>query len=145
LNYSGGELPDPSTWSEEDLIYLAGFLDGEGHFYIDNYKVGISCVNTYKPVLNWMKETFGGSVCTRKIRSPKHRQAYVWNLSVNGTRQLLPKLVIYLREKQKQAISQILYLQIPRRRGVKIGTETPENLERYRLIDIHKSLFHVSY
>lgn len=39
-------------WSDHDLAYAAGFLDGEGNFYIGRYwRIRVSCSNTYRPII----------------------------------------------------------------------------------------------
>ena len=89
--------------TKEDLIYLAGFVDGEGSFAIRNTP-GLIIANTYLPILREIKEKFGGTVAPFKQRpNPKWRQAYRWCIYGQNAVALTRKLYPFLREKKQQA------------------------------------------
>ena len=81
-----------NNWSSEKLSYLAGIIDGEGSITIeiqsqnlrhnrkcDYYSLRLSVINTNLPLLNWIQDSFGGTVRSRKL-VPNRRQCYTWNL-----------------------------------------------------------------
>ena len=76
----------------DKLIFLAGIIDGEGHFYKplctsghnSKYKQPrIVVTNTNKDLINWIVDNFGGYVYKMKIKSIKHKQAYQWVIDGN--------------------------------------------------------------
>ena len=51
------------------IEYMAGFFDGEGCVELSPKKIQdrISVVNTNKTILEYIQETFGGSIISKKI------------------------------------------------------------------------------
>ena len=111
-------------FKKTDLIYLAGFFDGEGCLIYTKGR-GIRCelVNTDKNVMKWVYKTFGGKlkICpkdgTRKI-------VYRLGFRHNELRILLPHLIQYLRVKKKSAKEVLKYLHLPSLKVIK-GTKCP--------------------
>jgi len=72
----------------DKVIYLAGIIDGEGHFYRPFVKKGNSesgygeprliVANTDKALIDWLAENFGGYVYAQKKQKEHHIQAYQW-------------------------------------------------------------------
>lgn len=131
------------NYSKEDLIYLSGFLDGEGCFWLYRNKIGISCTNTYKPIIDWMKETFGGTIHKAKPRKANHRNCYTWCLVANQAKDLIAELFPYLREKQNQALLLFAYQSLPKVKGCRQGVPPELKAERERLVEIFKGMKHV--
>lgn len=120
------------NYTNEELAYLAGLLDGEGCIHICdkmvrprksrgvrkswrpfnrniNYSCAVSIANTNTEVLYWIKERFGGSVFSRN----KPEKIYwdtkkSWHMSMKNMAELLQKLLPYLIIKKKQAVYMIL-------------------------------------
>lgn len=118
---------------EEKLGYLAGFMDGEGCFYISpapQYKVHVRCSNTYKPIIDELQRIFGGSVREDKKQKSHHKQCLVAKQAEDVCKTLLP----YLKEKQSRAMACILIRQWSSQ-GVKatqeIKNERARIYERY--------------
>lgn len=132
------------SYSEEDLVYLAGFLDGEGCFWINKRDtVGISCTNTYKPVIDWLHSTYGGTVHIDKPKKSNHRVTYTWQLVSNPAVELIRHFSPYLKEKQKQALLILSFKSLLGKRGSRPSKECKE--ERFRLKEIFKGMKHVSW
>jgi hypothetical protein len=74
---------------KEDIIYMAGFFDGEGHIRFNNniikrqntkdsisYSIVIRIVNTNLPLLEHLKEIWGGHIYHRKIKGGRYKNAH---------------------------------------------------------------------
>lgn len=97
------------NWNEETLAYAAGFLDGEGCFFVGrNDKITITCSNTNKAVIDWFKETFGGSSCSTPGRKTGHRTMFMWQVVSLDALKLLSSIITYLKVKQEQAVGLML-------------------------------------
>jgi hypothetical protein len=141
------------SWSEEDLIYAAGFLDGEGCFSanLDDGRghIGVYCSNTYRPTLVWLQGLFGGSVS--KAKPGNGRPLYQWSLVGLKAHEACCALAPYLREKAPQAallisIQQLLYKSKGPRDPQDRRKPHPDVVaERHRLNSILKELKHVSW
>ena len=91
---------------QEELIYLAGIVDNEGHFYKPNTVNGrgehhrysrIRVAQKDKRLLIWIKARFGGNISTaRKI------QVSAWTLQGKKAEELARKLQPYLIVKKEQ-------------------------------------------
>lgn len=94
---------------EEDLAYIAGYLDGEGCFWVSKTgKPGISCTNTHKPTIEWLQKILGGSVHKQKGRKNNHRTTYTWQIVGRIADEFCKIICIYLKEKQPQAVGLML-------------------------------------
>jgi len=99
--------------SKDNLIYLAGIVDGEGCLYTfsklngrgvryKNYRI-IIANNNYK-LIEWVAENFGGYIYKMKVRSNKHKQSYQWLLDGPRALLLISELLPYLIVKRDKAI-----------------------------------------
>ena len=99
-----------SSWSEADLAYLAGIIDGEGcvvvgfrnkdslgHSVYNKLSVG----NTDEGLIRWMHETFGGNICRRPKRG-RSQAHWVWTVSLPGHVPLAEAVLPYLKIKGPQ-------------------------------------------
>lgn len=102
-------------WSEIQLAYLAGIIDGEGSLYIqaqkrsDRKKIAyfprFQVPNTNEKLIDWLHTTFGG-YRYRKERTkynPKWRTQYEWFTDIPLLDKLLPLIIPYLLLKQEHA------------------------------------------
>ena len=98
--------------SKGKLAYLAGFLDGEGHFYLpftkngrgeSYYQFRIVAAQSTKTVLEWIKLNFGG--CVTKLydkRGEEPKESYHWVFCGKKARELALELKPYLIVKREQ-------------------------------------------
>jgi hypothetical protein len=98
--------------SKVSLIYLAGFVDGEGCFSILRSAPGgrkkkyaypaltISQVN--KEVLDWIKSNFGGTIHLARKAKGNISECWQWRLSWGKARILAKELQPYLIVKREQ-------------------------------------------
>jgi len=92
--------------------YLAGLIDGDGCLYeykrknTSNKERGIFIANTYKPVLRYCQNCFGGHVrqCT-PTKNVKYNQKpiYRWIVTHQLALQVIPQIMPYLQEKYDKA------------------------------------------
>lgn len=79
----------------EKIAYFAGFFDGEGYVgYGFRDRLEIRIVNTFLPVLEDLKENFGGNVYTRSKTLKRHKIAHDWVLVGRE------KVIYFLRQVQ---------------------------------------------
>lgn len=102
---------------KDDLIYAAGFMDGEGHIIIYKHNRGgryksptyvliVGCTNTDKNVIKWFQETFGACRQIRKRHEnhPKYKICYSWTIQAKMAYKFLEMILPYLKVKKEQAI-----------------------------------------
>ena len=93
----------------EKLIYLAGFVDGEGCLTRNisrntvKYRPQLRISGTYKPVMEWIKRWFGGNYYTIHRRTAKTKTTYDWVISTNQAIALVNRLMPYLKVKKREA------------------------------------------
>lgn len=133
-------------WDEDDLAYVAGFIDGEGCFSVGrNWKITVSCANTHKPVVEWLAAHFGGSFCKNATRAkkPNHRRIYSWSVVSRDADHFCKAVVPYLRVKTEQALLLIALQQTMTNGGKRLPQFVVD--ERNRLSKMVKELKHVSW
>lgn len=133
-------------WDKETLAYAAGFLDGEGCFIAERgSKAYVSMSNTYKPVVEWFVQQFGGSISKGMKRKPHHKLIYTWVLSGKNIDTFLPSIIPYLKQKAPQA-SLLLFIRATNTYP-KVNRKVDPLIieERMRLGCILKELKHVEY
>ena len=98
------------TPQELDYPYLAGLIDSEGCFRIKKWKpsnrpnevynINLEIGNTKLPILPWLVERFGGSVCFIPAKGVKKASA-TWTLSAAALFKILPKISPFLCGKKE--------------------------------------------
>lgn len=93
------------------LPYIAGYIDGDGCFYIGTYiqkpknitiyEQSIQIVSVKEPVLHYFKNAFGGQIRMKPIRE-RHRNAYCWTIKGKCAVTVCSKIEKYLVEKTEQ-------------------------------------------
>lgn len=108
-------------YTTEDLIYFAGFVDGEAHIAIQKqptgYGIRFDLTNSDINILKWMVEKFGGHLTLQQQKGTptgviyiSNKDTHIWHLDVYRTRRLLPELIPYLKVKKGQAILLLEYM-----------------------------------
>jgi len=100
-------------WTNEQLAYLAGVIDGEGTIYVskrknrglDDYWPRVQIVNTNKPMMVYIHNTFGGLFYekNRSKHSKKWKTQYEWVTNRTLMDIILPLVIPYLICKKPQA------------------------------------------
>lgn len=98
-------------WTDTQLAYLAGIIDGEGCVYIytrktrDNYTdffPRLQLITTSKDLHDWIHSIFGGMVFARKISNPKWKPRFEWYTTRNLLDKILWQILPYLVIKKRQ-------------------------------------------
>lgn len=100
-------------WTIEQLVYLAGIIDGEGTIYIYirknngsiDYFPRFQVVNTNQKLMDWIHQTFGGHLYSknRSKHDKNWRNQFEWYTTRKLMDQLLPLVLPYLIAKKPQA------------------------------------------
>ena len=101
--------------TEEDLIYFAGFFDGDGCITISKHLgkekphfLALPITSKNKEILNWIQSKFGGHVLLAT------NGYWHWNITCSKARDLLIKLYPYLKVKRKQAKYAVIFENLKR-------------------------------
>src|ERR1043165_2799882 len=93
------------------IPYLAGIIDGEGHFCRPRNKNGegrafmqsrIIVTNTHLPLLESIKVTYGGSIRVRTPSRTNNLVCYTWSITGKRAEELARLLQPYLIVKSEQ-------------------------------------------
>jgi hypothetical protein len=126
-------------WSEADLSYAAGYLDGEGCFTVGHHwKIFVTCTNTCRAAIEWLQDTFGGTVSgPSKVRKANWRPTYQWKVSARQAASMVEAMLPYLKEKRPQA-ELLLQLQETMGKEARLSAET--RVQRDELVSKIKEL-----
>jgi LAGLIDADG endonuclease len=110
---------DLSKVTALDLAYLAGFIDGEGCFFIGHHMCKSACTgniypnyhtilkisNNCREVLEWILEKFGGRITKFNKTQMKDRNHFTYEIYMTGNllTDVTELLIPYLRVKKLQA------------------------------------------
>lgn len=122
-------------YTNEQIAYLAGIIDGEGSIYIGNfssnkvtgakyYQTNIEVTNTDKNLIDWLVNIFGGrSYAYTKSQTPKNsrKPVYRWIASGERVTHLCEIMMPYLVCKKRQAEIMIKMRKTYDLTGMKIG------------------------
>lgn len=99
--------------SDPNLLYLAGFFDGEGSIGVSGGSLSVRVVNSYKPTLDRFQATFGGSVGMHSAGDEKSRMTWVWRAYGDTGEAALRALFPHLVEKRAQAYMGLHFRELP--------------------------------
>lgn len=112
----GKLLPMNTKWEIEKIIYLAALIDGEGSISIeiqsksvrhsrkiDYYSLRLLVINTCKKLMDWLQQSFGGNVRTRK-KIEGRKTCYVWSIFSHNAAELLTTCKPYMIIKKNHAL-----------------------------------------
>ena len=93
------------------LAYTAGYIDGDGCFYIGKnikpikYRRALIVSSSDKTICDFFKNEFGGNCSYNKksIRFPTHKPIAQWYIQGESSEKLTESLVPYLIEKKSDA------------------------------------------
>lgn len=97
-------------YTQTDLAYLAGLLDGEGCFVIkpnnhEHFTQSVTIGMTDARAVKWVQATFGGLVFYTATKSSKNESVYTWTLCKRlEVEKLINEVKPYLKTKLLQAL-----------------------------------------
>lgn len=106
---------------EHTKAYVAGLLDAEGCFTIvkqttelqDHYHPRLILVSTFRPVIEWMVDNFGGVLYHKKLQPPR-QDAYHWKTnSKEQTCKFISLVLPYLKLKKDEAATLLEFCSLP--------------------------------
>ena len=106
--------------SNEELAYIAGIIDGEGHLGISKnttkrqrqrnpkYQSEICVINTDKRLMDWLESKMGGLINARNMNGKNVKKdiwkiSYRWRIQESLHPELLNLILPYLVIKKRQA------------------------------------------
>lgn len=131
--------------SKLQAAYFAGLVDGEGyiglmkmrkgnktkwgykrdHAYIPTIKIAM----IDKPIIEYLKDSFGGSFETRKARG-NARESYCWTARKAQVYKILESLYPYLRVKKEHAKLILQFKNLNNGRGYPISDDNWEKRDK---------------
>src|SRR5262247_2834419 len=105
--------------------YTAGYLDGEGSFAIAYQSNGIvkrrvQVTSTHLPTLRLLRDTWGGTVYTKKLSAISKKPLYTWLIvRSSGAEAMLVAIIPHLVEKQGAAELLLVSMREMRRQHVR--------------------------
>jgi hypothetical protein len=96
------------NWTEKELAYLAGIIDGEGSFCLHNFGThrfgsGLAIGNTDLRLMEWIHSHFGGVVRAERRTSAKWKQIWRWTAKASEIEAITRAVLPYLIVKRQQA------------------------------------------
>jgi len=97
--------------TRDQIVYLAGIMDGEGTFHIGHHNKSVrnlTCrlyvVNTDKRLIQWLHQTFGGLVYSRNsLKNPHWKTKFEWVVVTGDILNLTEAILPFLICKREQA------------------------------------------
>ena len=108
--------------TNEQLAYIAGFVDGEGtisfHRKSKQNQISetprvtpwVSIANNDLIVLKWIQSEYGGHVSKGRRRQPQHKVGYQWQLTGIAALYFILDIYLWLKIKTDQAQIVLRYL-----------------------------------
>lgn len=99
----------------EEMIYLAGLVDGDGSIYIERsggyLRASLSVGISHKKTAQWVAKQFGVKMRTHPIKG--HKNSYVAQVRSQKARPILQAIYPYLKIKRTQCwiAMAMLYIQ----------------------------------
>ena len=94
--------------THDQIVYISGWFDGEGSIAFNRsgnrYRlvVGVECA--YVPVLELVRDIFGGEIYLKEKRAIQYKQTYMWRLFGKEAHKFLLSILPFLMEKKDQAV-----------------------------------------
>lgn len=139
--------------TELDIAYLAGFVDGEGCFYIGsminvskstgkkypNFNCSLKISNNDHSILEWITETFGGRITKFNKNRMKDRNHFTYEVYMTGNlcHDVSKMLIPFLKVKKEQAKIMVQFRETFPRTGSR-GPKRPSDA----VLELRSSLRH---
>ncbi len=93
----------------EQLVYLAGIVDGEGCLTSNKtsqngrFRPRFTVTSTFQPLIAWCKMLWGGKYYVTHPKNTKKKTSYTWIVHTNQAIELIKCLLPYLKIKKREA------------------------------------------
>ncbi len=105
---------------QTDYAYIAGYLDGDGCFYIGKetnkkrlspkYVISIVITSVNKHTLMWFKYLFGGSVCMISEQHLNKKTLYQYSMKKRNILKTIQYIFPYLVEKKDECLTALRFI-----------------------------------
>lgn len=132
-------------WTDTDLAYFAGIIDGEGNFCLHNqgthvFSCSLSVGNTDPRLAQWLMARFGGRLHRQQMKDPRCKLFYRWSLASRDITPMITAVLPYLVLKKDQAELMLAYRKTIVPRG---GMKRVKNVQVMREVDtLHRQALH---
>lgn len=138
----------PDMTKDQAMAYIAGLLDGEGHYGIAKvmrpsgfiFRPVVAVGMTHKPTILWLQSNFGGSV-SFKPPTEKHEAQAAWTM--RGRAQLLsflPEMSRFARLKKVHVLLLLDFVQLFPKCTSTVWCAGPDLPELTKYYEIMKAL-----
>lgn len=114
------------------IVYIAGFLDGEGSVMIQKtgsggyYSLRVQISNTDIRPLEVIKLLFGGNIHKQESKDIRHKSPYMWYVNGDPAAEMLERLLPHLIIKKERALLGIQIIGAPREDRLRIYNKMSE-------------------
>jgi hypothetical protein len=106
MGSSGHVLFGSEAFMED--AYAAGLMDGEGTITLyrshssDRFRYPVVSVSsTSRELLDFLKDRYGGSICSHRVSRRHHRAHWSWRLVGRQAVSFIDRVLPYMREREK--------------------------------------------
>ena len=93
---------------KEYLVYTAGLFDGEGTITLSKSKQSdkfrhpvVSITSTSRELIDFLKDSFGGTIVNQKTYKEHYKQSWSWRLSYDRAIEFLEQVRPFMKESTK--------------------------------------------
>lgn len=119
--------------TRDDITYFTGFFDGEGSISLNrdgrSFGLAVTVSNCDIGVLNWVVDTFGGTLHEKVTRN--HRRQYFVKWSGQQAKNLILLMLPHLKIKTPQAKLALLFRNLVQTNATKLSNEALLKRTRY--------------
>jgi hypothetical protein len=123
-------------WSEAELAYMAGIVDGEGHIGVHRNGRHIASAfavsNTDPRMMKWIQDRFGGTCCKAKRDWRGNKDLYHWRCYGDLAERVIRAIYPYLVIKREQADIYFAFRQTVSKSRPKRGQHLKEGTKAVR-------------
>lgn len=91
-----------------DLMWAAGFLEGEGSFRYNTSSPSLAAAQAQLQPLERLKSLFGGLIHPMKRYKPNHKPAWLWHLGGTDAAALMMTLFVEMSPRRREQITKAL-------------------------------------
>ena len=127
---------------KDDIIYFAGYTDGDGCFsitpYFKKFNSSFVITSTNFKIINYLISTYGGYMRTNKNENRKNNKPCFYFIKERKKAvEFITQLIPYLLEKQKQACLYISFFEtLCRKTRLKIINDLKEEKQKINLVTL---------
>jgi hypothetical protein len=122
-------------WTNEQLAYLAGIIDGEGTIGIEKmapcgsrkkfyYTPRLCIINTSKNLMEWLNQTFPFGHFSPRKKIAGRKECYAWRLFGTNVETIIVAILPFIQIKRRQAECVLRFRKTVGKTGWNVSDET---------------------